>query len=96
MALIRCHPEETIASESMVGLKRANLVILSTSGANGSFFLKKMKKVNWLLKCTAKKRKTNIWPFLAGPLPIRPPANTYGIPLMEQVRKLYKKTEIRR
>ena len=32
-----------------------------------------------------------IWSFLKGPLPIRPPANTYGIPLMEQVRKLYKK-----
>ena len=91
MASIRCHPEETIASESMVGLKRANLVILSTSGANGSFFLKKMKKVNWLLKCTAKKRKTNIWPFLAGPLPIRPPANPNVVPLNGQVWKLYRK-----
>ena len=38
-----------------------------------------------------KKRKTNIWPFLAGPLPIRPPANPNIVPLNGQVRKLYRK-----
>ena len=45
----------------------------------------------WLSKCTAKKRKTNISPFLAGPLPIRPPANPNIVPLNGQVRKLYRK-----
>ena len=54
-------------------------------------FLKENKKVPWLLKCTAKKRKTNISPFLAGPLPIRPPANPNIVPLNGQVRKLYRK-----
>ena len=47
--------------------------------------------VPWFLKCTAKKRKTKISPFLAGPLPIRSPANPNVVPLNGQVRKLYRK-----
>ena len=38
-----------------------------------------------------KKKTTNISPFLAGPLPIRPPANPNVVPLNGQVRKLYRK-----
>ena len=54
-------------------------------------FLKENKKVPWLLKFTAKKRKILSENFLAGPLPIRPPANPNVVPLNGQVRKLYRK-----
>ena len=38
-----------------------------------------------------KEEKNNISPFLAGPLPIRPPANPNVVPLNGQVRKFYRK-----
>ena len=51
--------------------------------ANGHFWaiFPKIKKIE----------KNNIRPFLAGPLPIRPPANPNIVPLNGQVRKLYRK-----